>query len=168
MNRRLFLAGLGAVSVFALTSRTHAGLLDQMTAKEDKNFPFQLSDKEWRERLTPDEYRVLRAEGTERSHSSPLNDVKGSGTFLCAACDHPLFSASTKFESGTGWPSFYEPLNKNAVGTSTDRKLFVARTEVHCANCGSHLGHVFNDGPKPTGLRYCMNGIAMKYEQSEE
>jgi peptide-methionine (R)-S-oxide reductase len=113
--------------------------------------------------LTPEQYHVLREHGTERPGSSPLNGEKRRGTFRCAGCGRPLFSSEAKFESGTGWPSFYEPL-EGAVGTSTDKSFFMIRTEVHCANCGGHLGHVFPDGPPPTGLRYCMNGVALEFE----
>ncbi|MGB6351566.1 MAG: peptide-methionine (R)-S-oxide reductase MsrB [Pseudolabrys sp.] len=121
-----------------------------------------LSDADWRQRLTADQYAILRQHGTERAGTSPLNKEKRKGIFACAGCDLPLFSSDTKFESGTGWPSFYQPLT-NAVETKTDRSLFMARTEVHCARCLGHLGHVFDDGPKPTGLRYCMNGVALKF-----
>lgn len=129
---------------------------------EAREFPFQLSDAQWKKRLTAEQYAVLRKEGTERPYSSPLNKVKGKGVFHCAACGHPLFSSVTKYESGTGWPSFWKPLS-GAVGTDTDYKLGYPRTEVHCARCGGHLGHVFNDGPRPTGKRYCMNGVAMTF-----
>ena len=133
--------------------------------KGKQSFPFQLTEEQWRERLTKEEYKVLRDEGTEKSCSSPLLGVKGDGKFYCNGCGHLLFDTTSKFDSGTGWPSFYEPVDDNAVGTSTDYKIGVARTEVHCANCGSHLGHVFKDGPPPTGLRYCMNGIALDFVQ---
>lgn len=121
-----------------------------------------LTDAQWRRKLTPARYAVLRQEDTERPFSSPLNDEHRRGTFLCAGCDNELYASNTKFDSGTGWPSFYQPL-PGAIGTSVDHKLGYARTEVHCADCGGHLGHVFRDGPKPTGLRYCMNGLAMKF-----
>jgi peptide-methionine (R)-S-oxide reductase len=121
------------------------------------------SDEQWREQLTPEQYRVLREHGTEPPGSSPLNQEHRDGTFRCAACGQPLFASDTKYESCTGWPSFFKPLD-NAVGTSADDSLFMRRTEVHCSNCGSHLGHVFPDGPEPTGLRFCMNGIALKFE----
>jgi len=131
--------------------------------KEQKQYPFSLSEDEWRARLSAPQYQVLRGHGTERAGTSPLDREKRDGTFLCAGCGQPLFASETKFNSGTGWPSFYQPLD-NAVGTSTDKSFFMTRVEVHCANCGGHLGHVFEDGPKPTGLRYCMNGVAMKFE----
>jgi len=121
------------------------------------------SDAEWKRELTPEQYRVLRKHGTERAGTSPLNNEKRAGTYKCAACGLPLFSSDTKFESGTGWPSFWQPLD-NAIGTSTDRSFFMTRTEVHCRRCGGHLGHVFDDGPQPTGLRYCMNGVALKFK----
>jgi peptide-methionine (R)-S-oxide reductase len=117
---------------------------------------------EWRQKLNAEQFYVLREHGTERPGTSPLNREKRKGTFACAACDLPLFSSATKYESGTGWPSFFQPL-PNAVETKTDRSLLMARTEVHCRRCGGHLGHVFNDGPRPTGLRYCMNGVAMNF-----
>lgn len=125
-------------------------------------FAITKSDAEWRKQLSPLSYRVLRQEFTESPGSSPLDREKRRGVFVCAGCAKRLFSSTTKFNSGTGWPSFYQPLT-GAVGTTTDYKIGVARTEVHCARCGGHLGHVFNDGPKPTGKRYCMNGAAMKF-----
>jgi peptide-methionine (R)-S-oxide reductase len=121
------------------------------------------SDEAWRSELTPEQYRVLRKHGTERAGTSPLNREKRPGSFVCAGCGQTLFDAGTKFESGTGWPSFWAPLD-GAVETTSDRSLFMTRTEVHCARCAGHLGHVFPDGPKPTGLRYCMNGAAMRFE----
>lgn len=123
----------------------------------------QKSDEQWRKELTPEQFRVLREHGTERAGSSPLNKEYRPGTFRCAACGQPLFDSSTKFDSGTGWPSFFKPL-EGAVGTSEDSSYGMRRTEVHCSRCGSHLGHVFPDGPQPTGLRYCMNGVALKFE----
>lgn len=130
---------------------------------EAKAYPVSLSEAEWRKKLSPAAFRVLRQEGTEKPYSSPLNAEKRAGIFYCKGCDNKLFSSKTKFESGTGWPSFYRPL-PDAVGTSVDRKLGYVRTEVHCARCGGHLGHVFDDGPKPTGKRYCMNGVAMTFQ----
>ena len=131
-------------------------------AAEGEKFEFELSEDEWRARLSPQAYAVLREEATERAGSSPLNDEKRPGVFHCAGCDLPLFDMQTKYESGTGWPSFYAPL-PNAVGEREDRGWFMVRTEVHCRRCGGHLGHVFPDGPKPTGLRYCMNGVSLKF-----
>jgi peptide-methionine (R)-S-oxide reductase len=121
------------------------------------------TDEEWRAALTPEQYKVLRKHGTERAGTSPLNHEKRAGTFVCAGCGQPVFDAATKFESGTGWPSFYDPLD-GAVATTVDKSWFMTRTEVHCARCEGHLGHVFEDGPAPTGLRYCMNGVAMKFD----
>jgi len=129
----------------------------------DTSFPVQKTHAEWEETLSPSAYQVLREHGTERAGTSPLNVEKREGTFFCAGCGQPLFASSTKFESGTGWPSFWAPLD-HAVGTTEDRSFFTTRTEVHCTNCGGHLGHVFRDGPRPTGLRYCMNGVALKFE----
>lgn len=128
----------------------------------EAKFPFTLSDAEWRKRLNPAQYRVLRGHGTERAGSSPLDKEKLKGTFACAGCGQGLFSSTTKFDSGTGWPSFWKPL-PSATGTKVDSSLGMVRTEVHCSRCGGHLGHVFNDGPKPTGKRYCMNGVAMTF-----
>jgi peptide-methionine (R)-S-oxide reductase len=123
----------------------------------------QKTDDEWREALTPQQYKVLRQHGTEPPGSSPLNIEKRNGVFSCAGCGQPLFSADTKFESGTGWPSFFKPL-ENSVETTTDRSLGMTRVEVHCKNCGGHLGHLFPDGPQPTGMRYCMNGLALAFD----
>jgi len=126
-------------------------------------FEVTLAEEEWRKRLTPEQFAVLRKHKTERAGTSPLDAEKRKGRFLCAGCDQPLFDAATKFESGTGWPSFWQPLDA-AIATQVDRTLWMTRTEVHCRRCGGHLGHVFEDGPRPTGLRYCMNGVAMKFE----
>lgn len=131
-------------------------------AAENETFEYQLSEAEWRQKLSPQAYAVLREEATERAGTSPLNHEKRPGVFHCAGCDLPLFDMSTKYESGTGWPSFYQPL-PNAVATREDRGWLMERTEVHCRRCGGHLGHVFDDGPQPTGLRYCMNGVSLKF-----
>ncbi|MBI1773801.1 MAG: peptide-methionine (R)-S-oxide reductase MsrB [Proteobacteria bacterium] len=130
---------------------------------EEESFPVSKSDGEWRQLLAPEQYRVLRGHGTERAGTSPLDKDYRSGVFACAGCAQPLFSSEAKFDSGTGWPSFFQPM-ENAVATTEDRNFFMTRTEVHCKNCGGHLGHVFPDGPKPTGLRYCMNGVAMTFK----
>jgi peptide-methionine (R)-S-oxide reductase len=122
------------------------------------------TDAEWRQALSPEAYRVLREHGTERAGTSPLNLEKRKGVFACAGCGKPLFNSDTKFESGTGWPSFWAPMSPDAVATSEDRSWLMRRTEVHCADCGGHLGHVFPDGPEPTGQRYCMNGVALAFK----
>ena len=132
-------------------------------AAPNNNFPIQKTDAEWQTELSPEAFKVLRKHGTERAGTSPLDKVYDQGTYSCAGCGTPLFLADTKFNSGTGWPSFFLPID-GAVETTVDRTLFMSRTEVHCAKCGGHLGHVFNDGPKPTGLRYCMNGVSMNFE----
>lgn len=126
-----------------------------------------IPDDEWRKRLSPEAFRVLRKHGTERAGASPLNHEKRDGTFVCAGCGQALFSADTKYESGSGWPSFWAALD-GAVDTTTDRSFFMTRTEVHCARCHGHLGHLFPDGPQPTGERYCMNGVAMQFEPKTE
>lgn len=135
------------------------------TSKQE--FEVTKTEQEWREILTPEQFNVLRKHGTERAGTSPLDKVYDKGTFVCAGCELPLFTADTKFNSGTGWPSFFAPID-GAIETTSDRSFFMTRTEVHCRRCGGHLGHVFNDGPKPTGLRYCMNGVSLKFipEQS--
>jgi peptide-methionine (R)-S-oxide reductase len=131
-----------------------------------ETFPVRKTEAEWRASLSPEAFRVLRQHGTERPGTSPLNAEKRPGLFRCAGCGAPLFHSSTKYESGTGWPSFWAPI-EGAVATRTDRSFFMVRTEVHCASCGGHLGHVFPDGPRPTGQRYCMNGVALAFEPSE-
>jgi peptide-methionine (R)-S-oxide reductase len=157
-RRNLVLAGISAAAVAAV-ARLAAGTADATGAK---TFEITKSDEEWKKLLTPEQYQVLRKHGTERAFTSPLDKEYGAGQYNCAGCDLALFSSTTKYNSGTGWPSFYAPLD-NAIGTTVDKSFFMTRTEVHCRRCGGHLGHVFDDGPKPTGLRYCMNGVALKF-----
>ncbi len=129
----------------------------------NSEFKVNKSEDEWKQELTPEQFKVLRKHGTEPAGTSPLDKTYDQGTYVCAACGQPLFTSETKFNSGTGWPSFYAPMD-DAVETSVDKKLFMTRTEVHCSNCGGHLGHVFGDGPKPTGQRYCMNGVSLEFK----
>jgi peptide-methionine (R)-S-oxide reductase len=163
-RRSLLLAG-AALGALAITSKF--GMAETMTTTEQTIDWRNLTDAEWRKRLTPEQYNVLRKHGTERAGTSPLDHEKRKGVFECAACSLPLFSSDTKFNSGTGWPSFYKPL-PDAIGTKVDKSFFMTRTEVHCSRCLGHLGHVFEDGPPPTGLRYCMNGVAMKFVAAPE
>ena len=166
-RRALLMAGVALGALAAMNTSGKAETKSETKAEKmtttEKTTDFRaLTDADWRKRLSPQQYDVLRKHGTERAGTSPLNREKGKGTFECAGCDLPLFSSNTKFESGTGWPSFFQPL-PDAVETKSDRTFFMTRTEVHCKRCLGHLGHVFDDGPKPTGLRYCMNGVAMKF-----
>jgi peptide-methionine (R)-S-oxide reductase len=159
-RRTLTLAGISAAAVaavarFALSGSAHA-------TSASKTFEVTKTEEEWKKLLTPEQFHVLRKHGTERAFTSPLDKQYGPGMYNCAGCDLALFTSKTKFDSGTGWPSFYKPLD-NAIGTTVDKSFFMTRTEVHCRRCGGHLGHVFDDGPKPTGLRYCMNGVALKF-----
>ena len=165
MNRRSFLAVAGVtVGGFALSACGVAPAEAQRQAApgSEGRFPFRLTDAQWRQRLSPEAYQVLRHADTERPGSSPLLNEHRRGTFACAGCNQALFDSATKFDSGTGWPSFYQALPRATVNES-DNTLGMQRTEVLCSNCGGHLGHVFDDGPQPTGLRYCMNGVALAF-----
>ena len=154
-------AGGGALAIGGLRGLLGGG--NAWAASEPARFPVSLSDAEWKARLTPAQYDVLRHEGTERPGSSPLNNEKRAGKYVCAGCQHPLFSSDAKFDSGTGWPSFWKAIDGGVVERD-DTRIFFKRTETVCAHCGGHLGHVFKDGPKPTGLRYCMNGVALEFQ----
>lgn len=158
-TRRKLLLGAAASTALLSTGLFHRRAIAAATAE---TFEVSYTDAQWRARLSPQQYAVLRQEGTERPGSSPLDKEHRAGTFACAGCALPLFASSTKFDSGTGWPSFWKPLD-NAVATRRDRAYGMVRTEVHCRRCGGHLGHVFEDGPPPTGLRYCMNGLALTF-----
>jgi peptide-methionine (R)-S-oxide reductase len=167
MHRRTFLVTVALVPG-ALASCVAGGADERASgsAAAGQQFEVTRSRAEWRKILTPEQFEILRDHGTERAGSSPLNREHRAGTYHCAGCDLALFASATKFESGTGWPSYTAPL-PNAVGTSVDRSLFIERIEVHCRRCGGHLGHVFDDGPPPTGKRYCMNGAAMTFKPEE-
>jgi len=161
-SRRQFFVVLGTALGTGPVLAWLAGRPGPSAEEAAKAFPIQRSDDVWRTQLTPSQYDVLRQHATERPYTSPLNDEKRTGTFACAGCGNALFASDTKFESGTGWPSFTAPV-AGAVGTSVDRSFLMIRTEVHCAQCGGHLGHVFTDGPAPTGMRYCINGVALTF-----
>ncbi len=157
MNRReFFLSSAGAAVLAGI------GLAGRPARAAEGKFPYTLTDAEWRKKLTPEQYDILRKEGTEPPFSSPLLKEHRAGIFHCAGCNQALYSSKTKFDSGTGWPSFYEAL-PGAVGNKRDASLFMVRTEEHCANCGGHLGHVFDDGPPPTGKRHCIDGVALTF-----
>jgi len=179
MDRRLFLKSgllLGSLTAFG-SSLLSSCAKENLAADEDNanliasqtdELPFKKvvkTDTEWKRILTPEQYRITRKAGTEAPYSSPLNDIHDAGVFSCVCCDLPLFSSKTKFDSDTGWASFYAPIAKINVREKVDKSLFESRTEVLCNRCDAHLGHVFDDGPKPTGLRYCMNGVAMKFQK---
>ena len=171
MNRRYFLSSSLMLGGFAALSRFPiARALPQENARSSKDTQRDKgikkvikTDAEWKQILTAEQYNVMRQKGTEAPYSSPLNDIHEKGTFVCAACELPLFSSATKFDSGTGWPSFWAPIKKENVREQVDNSLSMTRTEVLCARCDAHSGHVFDDGPIPTGLRYCMNGVALKF-----
>lgn len=164
LSRRTFGIGTLALTVTACSqSKADANITESVMGEIDWS---NLTESEWKDRLTAEEYRVLRKEGTERAGTSHLDREKRAGTFVCAGCGLPLFTSYMKFDSGTGWPSFFTVID-GAVGTKTDTKFFMTRTEYHCARCGGHQGHVFNDGPRPTGLRYCNNGVALDFVPSE-
>lgn len=166
MTRRQWLGLLSSIGLapaaHSATAASAATAKTQATGPATPIEPLRLSDAQWRERLTPAQYRVLREEGTERAGSSPLDHEKRAGVFACAGCALPLFRSDMKFDSGTGWPSFFTTL-PGAVATQRDFKLILPRTEYHCVRCGGHQGHVFNDGPRPTGQRYCNNGVALQF-----
>jgi len=159
MQRRQFLLGGVALAALASFARPWFGA----SSARAETFPVTMTPEEWRAKLSPDAYAVLREEATERPFTSPLNHEKAAGTFHCAGCDNALYASATKFDSGTGWPSFWQAID-GSIGTSTDYVLVYPRTEAHCARCGGHLGHIFDDGPPPTGKRHCINGVAMSFQ----
>jgi peptide-methionine (R)-S-oxide reductase len=161
MTRRIFLIG-GLALGLGITAKA-LGIIPGLTKESGRMFQVTKTDEEWRKLLTPEQYRVLRQAGTERPFANRYDANKDPGAYHCAGCDLPLFSSDAKYDSGTGWPSFWQPIAEKAIGTKTDWNLFHPRTEVHCARCGGHLGHVFDDGPPPTGLRYCMNSAALNF-----
>ena len=163
-RRKILLSGAALGGAATLSSIFLGGLWSKQPQAKDGAFEIIKSEDEWRRLLTKQQYFVIRMEGTEKPYSSPLNNEKRNGVFQCAACDLDLYGSKDKYDSKSGWPSFTQPIAANAVETKTDRKLFFARTEVHCRRCGGHLGHVFDDGPAPTGKRHCINGVALKFK----
>lgn len=163
-NKQLLLIGILAISISACAQQSDKKAEGKASESIEK---IELSEAEWKSKLTDEQFYVLRKEGTERAFTGAYWNNKEKGTYLCAACKLPLFSSDTKFKSGTGWPSFYEPINTVNVGQDKDSSLGMLRTEVHCARCGGHLGHVFPDGPKPTGLRYCINSVSLAFEKED-
>lgn len=161
MNKRTLLQTGVAMVVIAWLAR-YLPLKSRDMAASNGEFEITKTEEEWRQALTPEQFYILRQQGTERAHTSPLDKQYAKGTYVCAACDLPLFASATKFNSGTGWPSFFAPI-AGGINTSVDKSLLMTRVEVHCHRCGGHLGHVFDDGPPPTGERYCMNGVALKF-----
>nr|WP_290227486.1 peptide-methionine (R)-S-oxide reductase MsrB [Trichocoleus desertorum] len=161
MKRRNFIWAGAAIVGSAWSLSFLRGNSSAMTTTNE-NFEITKTEAEWRQILTPEQFQVLRQHGTERAGTSPLDKQYGQGTYVCAACELPLFTSETKFDSRTGWPSFYAPI-EDAIATTTDKSWFMTRVEVHCHRCGGHLGHVFDDGPRPTGQRYCMNGVSLKF-----
>lgn len=172
MNRRSFISSGIALGAFAALSRlpiaSASGLKDASSNQDTTIKKIMKTDEEWKRILTPEQYNVTRQKGTEAPYTSPLNNIHEQGTFECVCCDLPLFSSKTKFDSRTGWPSFWAPVARQNVREEVDNSLGETRTEVLCARCDAHLGHVFDDGPKPTGLRYCMNGVAMKFVKKQK
>jgi len=157
----LILAAAGIAGMVALAGEQK----QETTAMTDR---VVRTEAEWKKLLTPDQYRVLRQKGTEPAFCGALFNHKEKGTYVCAGCGQPLFSSGEKFDSGTGWPSYFQPIDQNSVKMQTDRSHFMVRTEVLCSRCGGHLGHVFEDGPPPTGLRYCINSVSLNFVPAAE
>lgn len=168
MSNQTYITAITMLWIFSACSpqaEVHGQNQKESTAKSVTTI--EKTDKEWQDQLTKEQYFVLRKQGTERAFTGKYHDHHEAGTYICAACGNELFSSDTKFESGTGWPSFSQPFKEENVGTEVDKSHFMVRTEVHCARCGGHLGHIFEDGPKPTGLRYCINSVSLDFKESE-